>query len=224
MGDLWYSFNNEDWLDVGRLKNDKDIINLINRSFQGNKRTLNVFVEHARDEAEIIGIAYPFLSFIGSGPIAKASVVGAIVDESVVGEPKGRQNIEEELGVGDDLGIDDDMGAYEDLGIDEDLSAWKDESRDQELGADELSGFSGIDVEESNLFSDIGSSLSRGEETSNNVDWFGVFLANLGEDDDGPQLEYKNSDEKHSHDGSDSEQPPRPKLHPEFNEETDIRK
>lgn len=82
------------------------------------------------------------------------------------------------------------------MGIDEDFDAREDEGGDKELGADELSGFSGIDVEESNLFFDVDSPVSRGVETNNNVDWFRVFLCNVGEDDDGPQSKYKDNDGK----------------------------
>lgn len=78
----------------------------------------------------------------------------------------------------------------------------------EELGADELSGFNGTDVKESNLFSDIDSLVSRGTETSTNVDWFGIFSSTKGEDDDGPLLKYQDSDGKRSYDGADRDQAP----------------
>lgn len=45
-GDLWYTFDEEDWLAIRTLKNGKDVIDLINRSFKKKRCVLkNVNVD-----------------------------------------------------------------------------------------------------------------------------------------------------------------------------------
>lgn len=53
-GDLWYTFDDEKWLVVKTFKSDKNVTNMINRSRNENKRVLNIFVEHAIEEAELV--------------------------------------------------------------------------------------------------------------------------------------------------------------------------
>ncbi|KAB1200855.1 Beta-glucosidase BoGH3B [Morella rubra] len=214
-GNLWYCFDDEEWVALRSLKNDKDVVNLINRSFVEKRSILNIYVEHAVDEAVLVETAEPLLQLTGPVPSqTQSDVPEAPIDDAAdggtVGDLEGGENIAEDLSVDEDLGVDEDFGVEEDVNV------------NQELGGDDLSGFSGTDVEESNLFSDVESPVNGRAETSSNVDWFGVFPANVGEDDDGPSSEYEDSDGKRSHDGSDSEQPPLQNLQPEFNEETDM--
>lgn len=65
---LWYTFDDEDWLAFRRLKSDKDVIDLINRSFKEKRSVLNVYVEHVDEEAETIETADPPLALTSLGP------------------------------------------------------------------------------------------------------------------------------------------------------------
>ncbi|KAB1222780.1 hypothetical protein CJ030_MR2G022271 [Morella rubra] len=57
MGDLWNTCDNKDWLAIGNLNGDNDVINLINKLLKEKMKVLKVYVEHAIEEAEIIETA-----------------------------------------------------------------------------------------------------------------------------------------------------------------------
>lgn len=39
-GDLWCTFDDKDWFAIRRLKSDKDVVHLINRSFKEKRSVL----------------------------------------------------------------------------------------------------------------------------------------------------------------------------------------
>ena len=58
-GDLWYTFDDEEWVAVKTFKSDRDVINMINRSRAEKRKVLNIFVEHVIDEAELLQLDSP---------------------------------------------------------------------------------------------------------------------------------------------------------------------
>lgn len=65
---LWYTFDDEDQLALRRLKSDKNVIDLINKSFKEKRSVLNVYVEHVDEEAETIKTTNPPLALTSLGP------------------------------------------------------------------------------------------------------------------------------------------------------------
>lgn len=65
LGDLWYTFDSENWFAVKTFKTDKDVINMINRSRYEKRTVLNIHVEHAIEEVDI---GNPLLTESGVGP------------------------------------------------------------------------------------------------------------------------------------------------------------
>ncbi|KAB1225980.1 hypothetical protein CJ030_MR1G018399 [Morella rubra] len=64
-GDLWYTFDDEEWVAVKTFKSDRDVINMINRSRAEKRKVLNIFVEHVIDEAELLQLDSPLAELEG---------------------------------------------------------------------------------------------------------------------------------------------------------------
>lgn len=67
-GDLWYTFENENWLVVRTFKIDKDAISMINRSQVEKRSVLNIYMDHTVDEVELVDDVEPPLTLDDVGP------------------------------------------------------------------------------------------------------------------------------------------------------------
>jgi hypothetical protein len=165
-GDYWYKLDDE-WSVNGlsHIRNDSDIITLIDRILTENRSVLHLYVDHETDVPNIID------------PTEQP----ADVEILSVGDDRDVGDAYVEKGVGNDGDVED---AYVEKGVGEDTY---DESDDPDYEVDEsdenLSGYETTDAEDEDLYTSVRRGKSK-EDTYEKFDWFGVGAFSNAHDKD----------------------------------------
>jgi hypothetical protein len=168
-GDYWYKLDDE-WSVNGlsHIRNDSDIITLIDRILTENRSVLHLYVDHETDVPDIID------------PTEQPADVEIlrVGDEGDVGDAYVEKR------VGEDEGVGDEGDAYVGRGVGEDTY---DESDDPDYEVDEsdenLSGYETTDAEDEDLYTSVRRGKSK-ENTHEKFDWFGVGAFSNAHDKD----------------------------------------